>query len=420
MQVLCSTDGIMSVNYPRQGLIDIVKGGFTDTFLNISQCVFDYKQSNRTQENYYNKKINAYWIFSHIDELNSVINPVLTAGLKEGLKFSAGYINFISNNVTIDEYIGDTLIKLGENAVKLAGDAGFKYLVTRPITSGIGSFEAWQFNYHYYVKLAEIAKEYDMMILLENQPKNINGHFVRGLLSDEDEAAEWIDRLNTAVGEERFGFSMDVGTCNLCAQNMHDFAKTLGSRLKMVIISDGDGNNDVSTLPFTSVYKYSSRTDWLSLIRGLRDINFDGLLVLRMTDTAAAFSPLLRPQLMTFAKTVVDYIVWQVQLELTMKKYSTRVLFGAGNMCRNYMKCYGKEYPPLFTCDNNKKLWNTEFCGLNVKPPDELKNLPEDCAIFICNIYYREIETQLRDMGVTNPIERFNDEYLPTFYFDRI
>ncbi|MBR1397945.1 MAG: hypothetical protein IJ563_10490, partial [Selenomonadaceae bacterium] len=242
MQVLCSTDGIMSVNYPRQGLIDIVKGGFTDTFLNISQCAFDYKQSNRTHENFYNKEVHSHWIFHHIDELSSVINPVLTAASKEGLNFPAGYINFIPNNVAIDEYIGDTLIKLGENAAKSAGVAGLKYLVTRPITSGIGSHDFWQFNYHYYIKLAEIAKQYDMTILLENQPKNINGHFVRGLLSDEEEAADWIDQLNTAVGEERFGFSMDVGTCNLWAQNMHDFAKTLGSRLKMVIISDGDGN----------------------------------------------------------------------------------------------------------------------------------------------------------------------------------
>ena len=96
------------------------------------------------------------------------------------------------------------------------------------------------------------------------------------------------------------------------------------------------------------------------------------------------------------------------------------MLFGAGNMCRNYMKCYGEQYPPLFTCDNNRNIWETDFCGLMVRPPEALNDLPEECAVFICNIYYREIEAQLRQMGIKNPIAFFNDEYMPSFYFDRV
>lgn len=59
-------------------------------------------------------------------------------------------------------------------------------------------------------------------------------------------------------------------------------------------------------------------------------------------------------------------------------------------------------------------------CGLLVKDPESLKKLAPDCAIFICNIYYREIEEQLKSMGIDNPIEFFNDEYMPSFYFDRL
>ena len=87
-------------------------------------------------------------------------------------------------------------------------------------------------------------------------------------------------------------------------------------------------------------------------------------------------------------------------------------------MCRNYMKCYGAIYPPLFTCDNNQALWGTSFCGLEVKSPEALKDLPDDCGVFICNLYYREIEAQLRAMGVKH-IEYFNDEYMSSYYFDR-
>ncbi len=78
------------------------------------------------------------------------------------------------------------------------------------------------------------------------------------------------------------------------------------------------------------------------------------------------------------------------------------------------MKCYGEIYRPLFTCDNNQAKWGTMLDGLEIKDPEELRALPDTCAIFICNIYYEEIEQQLRGMGLPNPIERFSDEYLPS------
>ena len=127
----------------------------------------------------------------------------------------------------------------------------------------------------------------------------------------------------------------------------------------------------------------------------------------------------MRPQLLTLAKAVAEYIRWQVEIETQLGKYPSIVLFGAGNMCRNYMKCYGEKYPPLFTCDNNPKLWGTSFCGLEVRPPEALKELPDGCGVLICNIYYREIEKQLRELDVKN-IGFFNDEYMPSFHFDRL
>ena len=144
------------------------------------------------------------------------------------------------------------------------------------------------------------------------------------------------------------------------------------------------------------------------------------MLILHFPDSARGFSPLLRPRLMELAKAVADYLKWQIELETMLKRYPSRVLFGAGNMCRNYMKCYGEKYPPLFTCDNNAALWGKEFCGLKVREPECLKELPADCAVLICNIYYREIEKQLREMGIAAPIVFFNDEYMPDFYFDRL
>ena len=81
---------------------------------------------------------------------------------------------------------------------------------------------------------------------------------------------------------------------------------------------------------------------------------------------------------------------------------------------------YGKDYPPLYTCDNNSANWGNIFEGLEIKNPEELKNLPKDVSVFICNMYYREIEAQLKEMGLENPIYYFNDEYMPVFHFKRL
>ena len=55
-----------------------------------------------------------------------------------------------------------------------------------------------------------------------------------------------------------------------------------------------------------------------------------------------------------------------------------------------------------------------------MKNPQSLKELPEECAVFICNVYYEEIRDQLQEMGIRNPIEYFSDEYMPSYYFDRL
>lgn len=130
--------------------------------------------------------------------------------------------------------------------------------------------------------------------------------------------------------------------------------------------------------------------------RGLRAAAFQGTAILDVRESLAAGPLLLKEGMLQHTKRVGEYLKLQLELEQVLAKYDKRVLFGAGNMCRNYMKCYGEKYPPLFTCDNNAAIWGTRFEGLEVKDPEELKKLPEDCAIFICNIYYDEIKSNCK------------------------
>ncbi|MBD5550022.1 MAG: sugar phosphate isomerase/epimerase [Lachnospiraceae bacterium] len=418
MEISCKPSGIVEAERPGQGITDIAGAGFRNIVLDMALFCTSRELENIGKSNIKRSK-NKALVSEHPEELYSRAEGMLEQCTRKKLGCSVAMMPCLSRNTKRSD-LNDLLKRLAKESIKICGKSNCKYLVVRPLFAGIAEEELWEVNRTYYLELADEARKNNVRILLENQCKDINGHLVRGICSDGREAADWIDALNREAGEERFGFCMDAGTCNLCGQNMYDFIMNIGDRLKTVILRDCDGVNESALLPFTCAGKGQSQTDWLNLIRGLRRTGFDGELIIDFRDTATAFSPILRPELVRMAKSVADYFKWQIEMENLLRKYPVRVLFGAGNMCRNYMKCYGEEYPPLFTCDNNRALWGNEFCGLEVKNPESLRNLPEDCVIFICNIYYREIEEQLRNMGIANPIEFFNDEYMPTFYFDRL
>lgn len=405
MKVVFSPKGILGIKRPGQGCTDMKRAGMTHAMLCFSMACQPY-ELEKTEN-------------GSTCGIKEKIVPVIERCKAEEIKLSVAYAPFLSRDTKRTD-LNEKMQSLVQECLEICGIEKIEYLVVRPLFAGIEGNQLWEENRKFYFSLAQKAKERKVKILLENQCKNVNGHMVRGVCADPVQASEWIDALNAEAGFECFGFCLNVGAANMCGQNMYEMAKVLGRRLKAVILADSDGHKETAFLTFTCVQNGRSQTDWLGVIRGLRELKFDGELIIDFSDTAESFSPILRPQLLQLAKATGDYFAWQIQLEKVIDQYPQRVLFGAGNMCRNYMKCYGEKYPPLFTCDNNSRLWGTEFEGLTVKNPIELKNIPEDCVIFICNVYYREIEAQLRDMGITNPIEFFNDEYMPSFYYDRI
>lgn len=531
MNIICSPAGIVNPFRPGQGIMDIVNAGFKNISLELDMCCSSYELEHfgtlPEEENDSEGRLFPP-ISEHPEEINSFFKEMFTECERKHLQIPIARAPYLPRDTKRTDLI-EEMYRIHEECIRVCGQIGCRYLVIRPWehdrtgrgakkpggtdsnewnsrgtdsnewnsdgtdsnewnfdgtnsnarnsgdtgsdawNSGKTSSAAWELNREYYLRLAGAARKANVMILLENQCVDRNGHLVRGICSDSETAAHWVDELNNAVhqseelnsavhqseglnsalhqseglnstvhqlerlnnavhqpdglnsaaGREVFGFCMDTGVCSLCGQDMREFAAALGGRIKAVILRDCDGQQEGAMLPFTCTYHGQPQTDWLSLIRGLREICFDGELILSVSDTMMSFSPLLRPQLMALAKATAEYFKWQIEIENLLKKYSSIVLFGAGNMCRNYLKCYGKKYPPLFTCDNNQKIWGSNFYGLEVKPPEALKDLPEGCGIFICNIYYREIERQLRDMGIQN-IEFFNDEYMPSFYFDRL
>ncbi len=405
MEIVSSIAGIVLPEFPNQGIGDIKSAGFENVLLDLSVYCSGIKLRS------FETKLNPEQVKQDFDKFIKGIQS-------KNLKVTIALLPYLLRDTKRTD-LNELLLRIGKDSIKVLEKMGCKHIIVRPLYIGVPFDKEWEINKAYYLELAKECKKEDTMILLQNQCKDVNGHLVRGVCSDEKIAVKWIDELNKEVRSKRFGFCLDVGICSMCGQNMQDMIVTLGERVKTILISDNNGSAEKALLPFTSRADTENSTDWLSLIRGLRQIKFDGQLVIDCADTARNFSPILRPQLLALSKSIMDYFKWQIEIETSLKKYRSIVLFGAGNMCRNFMKCYGEQYKPLFTCDNNSSIWGTQFCGLDVKSPEALKNLPKDCGVYICNVYYREIEQQLKELGIEN-IEFFNDEYLSSYYENRL
>ena len=244
--------------------------------------------------------------------------------------------------------------------------------------------------------------------LITNRTAYFSGRSLRGRFCETHDALELIERY----GRDKLGFCLDIGEANLCGQDPAEMLYALRDAVDAVTVRENDGMHGASYIPFTIV----GAVDWGSFFRGMRGIDFDGELVFEIGTSMAAHPIPLSGDVVRQVFRTAEYFRWQIEMDRMVAKYPRRVLFGAGNMCRNYMRDYGREYPPLFTVDNDSRVWGSTFEGLEVKQPEALKELESDVAIFICITYYREIREQLLAMGLTNPIEEFNDEYPNTEY----
>lgn len=77
------------------------------------------------------------------------------------------------------------------------------------------------------------------------------------------------------------------------------------------------------------------------------------------------------------------------------------VLFGGGFMFEDYMKKYGRAYPPAFIVDNDEKKWGTTRHGVEIVEPEKLLDMPQSrMHLIICSIHYKAISKQLEGMGL--------------------
>ncbi len=428
MRLVCKTRNKMWYLRSRQNTKDIVDVGFEYATLDIGS-ILEPREYEDLHRNNFMRIAGKVYLTEHPEELRKEADRnIISLAKEEGLKLPIAVGPCAAADVKLGKEpekaaaeLNEIYRKLGIETALAAVDGGCESVVVYPLFARIESGHEWEVNKPFYLEVAKAVMDAgsDIKILLINRVKDINGHFVRGICAEPEESCRWVDDLNAELGQERFGLCFDVGAGTLCGQDLFTAMAPLGSRLKAVIVRDCDGVNDVSMLPYTACMKYQ-QTQWIGLVRGLRKSGFDGDLIIDFAETYDGFPVTLRKTVLAQAYEVGQFFFWHVNMENVVKKYDKRVLFGAGNMCRAYLKNYGDEYPPLFTCDNNPSRWGRDFFGITIENPEKLKELSPDTAIFICNSYYDEIGAQISAMNLPNPVELFSDEYLPTLHMDRL
>ena len=440
MRLILRTKGITGRMRPADDIRSIRDAGFEAVVLDGTVISDPHEYTAVRRHNFRPEKGNVYPTLdtaSYKEELKKRITDHAKA---EKLDLPVALAPYAASDIgkdfkgKIQAYeLNDIYRKLAKETLYAAIAAGCESIIVRPLFYGIDVKDEWEVNRSFYLELSEIAEKENspITILTVNMAKNVNGHLIRGICADPTDACRWVDELNRECRERaergkdgenskgRFGFCFDLGTATICGQDIYSAISPLGERLKAVIIRDNDGVHDVSMLPFTGCVN-GQQTDWLGAIRGIRATGFDGDLILDFSDTYSAYSVLLNKKMLSFGYEVGKYFLWQADMENIVRKYDKRVLFGAGNMCREYLSNYGKEYPPLFTCDNNRERWGEDFYGITIESPEKLKEISPDTAIFICNMYYNEISDQLKKMDLPNSVEWFSDEYMPSFHMDRL
>ncbi|MCL2050589.1 MAG: glycosyltransferase [Lachnospiraceae bacterium] len=79
------------------------------------------------------------------------------------------------------------------------------------------------------------------------------------------------------------------------------------------------------------------------------------------------------------------------------------VLFGAGEMAREYLDNEGWRELPIFIADNDSLKHGQSFKGLIIKKPEEILSIKDKAAVLITSVNYeKEIAVQLEEMGIND------------------
>ncbi|HWQ58715.1 MAG TPA: sugar phosphate isomerase/epimerase family protein [Clostridia bacterium] len=172
-------------------------------------------------------------------------------------------------------------------AVAFAGLLGAGAIAVHPLMHGRGEARLKR-NAAFFEKLLPAARDYEIRIAVENlfARNTRSGAFEEGVCSDPREHAQYVDAFG-----EHFAACLDVGHCRLVGRDPAAAVRALGGeRLAALHVHDNDLHEDRHALP------YLGGTDWLSFMRALADVGYDGALSFEAHGFLDAFPDELLPE----------------------------------------------------------------------------------------------------------------------------
>jgi len=173
----------------------------------------------------------------------------------------------------------------------------------------------WEKTEMFLDMLAPLAKEKKITICIENLYNSWNGRIVEGPCCDVYKAVERMKRFNEKHHAEVLGFCFDTGHANLVGIDMEHFITTLGSHLKVLHIHDNDGVGDLHQIPFTFTKTRENKpsTDWEGFIRGLRSIQYQGVLSFETAPVLSSFPEELKEDALNMIARIGEYFSKEIE-----------------------------------------------------------------------------------------------------------
>lgn len=184
------------------------------------------------------------------------------------------------------------------------------------LTELLGTEEAeWGCTEKFLHTILPLAKEYHITVCIENLYSTNGLRIMEGPCCDAKKAVARIKRINEAYDAEVLGFCFDTGHANLVGIDMERFITTLASHLKVLHIHDNDGVGDLHQIPFvfTKTRENKPSTDWDGFVRGLRNIQYQGVLSFETAPVLTAFPEVLKADALGLIAHIGEYFLKEIE-----------------------------------------------------------------------------------------------------------
>ncbi|MCR4909259.1 MAG: sugar phosphate isomerase/epimerase [Lachnospiraceae bacterium] len=249
----------------------------------------------------YRGELNDFFSCSEQDFLD-IFRPLKETLKKEGLRISQMHVPYPlwildpeNDRTEQNEYIRKEVLPKSFALAKLLE---IPFLVLHSIKCrGLSGYSAeLRKNVEFFRELIPNARMADTIICLENLYGGFAGRLTDGPCSDPEEAKRYLEELNSAAGEERFGFCLDTGHMNLVHRSAREFTETLGKHIKILHIHDNNGKEDLHQLPFSfrDPEGKGGGVDWEEWIEAMKEIGYEGALSFETFPCMNAFPPELQ------------------------------------------------------------------------------------------------------------------------------